>query len=314
MRLPNGSSRVGPDDRVQRHARLAGAGADLADELALERLLVELALAGDHRARGAHARRRSRARRAPTARPARARRRARPRGRRTGRRRRRSSARRAGRAGTWPRAGRAARASRTTIVGVGALLRAEDLRRRPRRPCGRRSARRAARRAGRRRRRSPPARRRRRRWSPSRRPRPGSPARRPRRRRRSAGRCRRWTRPRRRARPRRPGRARWRRPSRRSRCRRPPPARSRRATSRPSGSCTSTACSSPPSCGQQRVERALAAVGDRAQVGRHQPGALEPAADRPGDLRSAERALEGVRGDEDGALGDGHRRHRFRRP
>ena len=37
--------------------------------------------------------------------------------------------------------------------------------------------------------------------------------------------------------------------------------------------------------GQQRVQRALAAVGDRAQVGRHQAGALEPAADRAGDLR-----------------------------
>ena len=37
--------------------------------------------------------------------------------------------------------------------------------------------------------------------------------------------------------------------------------------------------------GQQRVERALAAVGDRAQVRRHQAGALEPAADRARDLR-----------------------------
>ena len=36
---------VRADDRVQRHAGLARAGADLADELALERLLVELALA-----------------------------------------------------------------------------------------------------------------------------------------------------------------------------------------------------------------------------------------------------------------------------
>ena len=46
---------VGADDRVQRHARLAGAGADLAHELALQRLLVELALAGDDGARRAHA-------------------------------------------------------------------------------------------------------------------------------------------------------------------------------------------------------------------------------------------------------------------
>ena len=69
MRLPNGSSRVGADDRVQRHAGLPRAGADLADELALQRLLVELALAGDDGAGGAHAARRSRARRAPTAAP-----------------------------------------------------------------------------------------------------------------------------------------------------------------------------------------------------------------------------------------------------
>src|SRR5215218_7153740 len=46
---------VGADDRVERHARLARARADLADELALQRLLVELALAGHDRARGAHA-------------------------------------------------------------------------------------------------------------------------------------------------------------------------------------------------------------------------------------------------------------------
>ncbi len=59
---------------------------------------------------------------------------------------------------------------------------------------------------------------------------------------------------------------------------------------------------------QQRVERAFAAVGDRAQVRWHQPGALEPATDRPGDLRRSERALEGVRGHEDRSLGEGHRR------
>ena len=47
--------RVGADDRVQRNAALARAGADLADELALQRLLVELALAGDDGPRGAHA-------------------------------------------------------------------------------------------------------------------------------------------------------------------------------------------------------------------------------------------------------------------
>ena len=55
MRLPKRVERVAADDRVQRHAGLARAGADLAHELALQRLLVELALAGDHRARGAHA-------------------------------------------------------------------------------------------------------------------------------------------------------------------------------------------------------------------------------------------------------------------
>src|SRR5215210_2894035 len=47
--------RVRADDGVQRDAGLPGAGADLAHELALERLLVELALARDDRARGAHA-------------------------------------------------------------------------------------------------------------------------------------------------------------------------------------------------------------------------------------------------------------------
>src|SRR3954454_20055247 len=53
--LPERVERVGADDRVQRHPGLAGAGADLADELALERLLVEPSLAGDDRSRGAHA-------------------------------------------------------------------------------------------------------------------------------------------------------------------------------------------------------------------------------------------------------------------
>ena len=55
MRLPKPSSAVGADDRVQRDARLARARADLADELALQRLLVELALAGDDGPRRAHA-------------------------------------------------------------------------------------------------------------------------------------------------------------------------------------------------------------------------------------------------------------------
>ena len=55
--------------------------------------------------------------------------------------------------------------------------------------------------------------------------------------------------------------------------------------------------------GQQRVQRALAAVGDRAEVRRDQPGALEPAPDRARDLGRAERPLERVGRDEDRALG-----------
>src|SRR5699024_9952811 len=53
--LAEGVELVAPDERVQRHAGLPRARADLADELALERLLVELALAGDHGAARAHA-------------------------------------------------------------------------------------------------------------------------------------------------------------------------------------------------------------------------------------------------------------------
>src|SRR3954462_10966755 len=45
---------IAADDRVQRHAGLARACADLADDQALERLLVDLAIAGDHGAGGAH--------------------------------------------------------------------------------------------------------------------------------------------------------------------------------------------------------------------------------------------------------------------
>ena len=57
--------------------------------------------------------------------------------------------------------------------------------------------------------------------------------------------------------------------------------------------------------GQQRVERPLAAVGHRAEVGRHQAGALEAAADQRRHLGGAERALEGIRRDEHRALGHG---------
>ena len=48
-------------------------------------------------------------------------------------------------------------------------------------------------------------------------------------------------------------------------------ARSRPAPRARAGRCTVAASSSPPSCGQQRVERPLATVRDRAQVRRHQP-------------------------------------------
>ena len=55
---------------------------------------------------------------------------------------------------------------------------------------------------------------------------------------------------------------------------------------------------------EQGVERAVAAVGEREQVGRHQAGALEAAADRARDLGGAERALERVGRDQHGALWD----------
>ena len=50
---------------------------------------------------------------------------------------------------------------------------------------------------------------------------------------------------------------------------------------------------------QQHVQRPLAAVGDRAQIGRQQARGLQPSPDRRGDLRRAERALERVGRDED---------------
>ena len=50
--------------------------------------------------------------------------------------------------------------------------------------------------------------------------------------------------------------------------------------------------------GEQHLQRPLAAVGDRAQVGRLEPGALDPAADGSRDLGRAERALEAVGRDE----------------
>ena len=54
--LAEGVELVAPDERMQRHAGLPRARADLADQLALERLLVEPALAGDDGAARAHAR------------------------------------------------------------------------------------------------------------------------------------------------------------------------------------------------------------------------------------------------------------------
>ena len=201
MRLPKPSSAVGADDRVQRHARLAGAGADLADELALQRLLVELALAGDDGARGAHAvvevervehERRAGLQRRAVLRPQ-------------------AAGQAAGAAGHRHAARVLGKRLRELVQPrfepldqrlVGALLRAEDLRR----VLERRAhvAEHDDLRAGRcrRRPRSPGSLPRRRRWSPSRRRRPGSPPRRPAPRRRSARRSRRWRRSRRRARPR----------------------------------------------------------------------------------------------------------------
>ena len=66
------------DDREARHAGLPRAGRDLAGDLALQRLLVDPALADDDRARGAHARVEVQRARARTRRRARARRRTAP--------------------------------------------------------------------------------------------------------------------------------------------------------------------------------------------------------------------------------------------
>ena len=116
IRLPNAVEPVGPDDRVQRHAGLARPRSDLAHELALERLLVELALAGDDGARGAHAG--VEVQRVEDERRARleTRRRAPPTARRSARRRRPSSARRAGRAGSSAASASSRASSRATIA------------------------------------------------------------------------------------------------------------------------------------------------------------------------------------------------------
>ena len=54
MRSPNGSSWLRPTMAWQVTPRLAAAGGHLADDLALERLVVESALSGHHEGRGAH--------------------------------------------------------------------------------------------------------------------------------------------------------------------------------------------------------------------------------------------------------------------
>ena len=170
-----------------------------------------------------------------------------------------------------PPARPAARSSRSTISGSAPFWGPNTFRR-PRTPCARRTAPRAWRRAARRAPRSPRWRPRRRRWSPSRRRRRGSPARPPRRRRRSAARCRRCEAAQASRSPSaRPGRARWPSPSRRSRCRRPRPARSRPARPAERVLRLHRRRSRRRAAVEQRVERALAAVGDRAQVRRHQP-------------------------------------------
>ena len=150
--------------------------------------------------------------------------------------------------------------------------------------------------------RSPPARpRRRRSWRSRRRP-PGSPAAPAPRPPRSARRCRRWTPPRRHAR----------------RRHQPEPAGHRHLDDRRPPSSTSPKPVSPApervadldadqlaaELGEQGIQRALAAVGHRAQVRRHQPRALEPAADRPGHLGALNVPLN-----ESGATSTGAREH-----
>ena len=160
IRAPNASSSLVADDGEARHAGLPRAGRDLAGDLALQRLLVDPALADDHRARGAHAR--VEVQRAEHERGAGLERGAvlRPQ----------PAAEAAGAAG-HRLAARIARQRRGELVqplgqpldrrGVGALLRAEDLGRALERRAHVAQARRAARRAARRRPRSP-------RWRPAR--------------------------------------------------------------------------------------------------------------------------------------------------
>ena len=75
------------------------------------------------------------------------------------------------------------------------------------------------------------------------------------------------------------------------------------STSRPSGSCTRARRGLAAERGEQHLHRALAAVGDGAQVGRAQPGGLQAAADRGRHLGGAEGPLERVGRDEHRAVG-----------
>ena len=131
MRSSNGSSDELPDHRVAGHAALAAARGHLADDLALEALLVEAALAGHHERRGAHQLVEAERVEHVGGAVARAARPSRPRARPRGRRRRPSSARRAGRAASPRRASRAG-ARAASRLRVGALLRARTRAARPR--------------------------------------------------------------------------------------------------------------------------------------------------------------------------------------
>ena len=166
-----------PDDRVDRHARLARAADELADDLAAEALLVDAALAGDDELRRAHALVDAAARRAPPPRPGEARRRTPPTARPTGRPRRRVAAHAARVARQLDGEPSQARAPAARPSPRRRPSAARTRAARPRRRSRRRTAPRAARRRARRPRGSPRSRRGRRRSSRCRRPRRGSRAR-----------------------------------------------------------------------------------------------------------------------------------------
>ena len=79
--------------------------------------------------------------------------------------------------------------------------------------------------------------------------------------------------------------------------RHPVPERVGAVIGRPSGSLTADRGARPPSAGARASQRALAAVGDRAQVDRV-PAPLSPWPIASRHLAGGERALEGVRGDQ----------------